>query len=169
MSVKIRGLQAAVKRVNGYIELVPRRVDAILKRACEIGVDVIKREYSDSLDQVSMEQVVYTKTSEGHYSISCSGESFYYLEFGAGIVANPGGRDYLGYTPEDFGVTGISPIGQYGEGHGGTGQPWVFQAKDGTFKMTYGTRARAAFPKAADAMQQYLESKKGDLWWGTGA
>lgn len=111
LSLLMKGLNRLAKALDN------RAMRKMLNELKDEGVEYAKShvmniDTGDTRDSISGDVKDNVLTIE-------AGENASWLEFGTGITYNPDG--YIGDLPE-----GISPIGTFGQGNGGTGEGWYF-------------------------------------------
>lgn len=109
------------KLING-LERFQRSLDnrithKLLDKLGKFGVEYAKSQVVNIDTGTTRDSIKYH--IEGNTLIIEAGGNAAWLEFGTGITYNPDG--YPGELPD-----GISPIGTFGSGQGGTGEGWYF-------------------------------------------
>jgi len=160
MSIKIRedGIKGLLLELEEY-DSIEKQMQ-VISELCDIGVEAVKKAYSDTNGTGNSADSVKKIKIPGGYRIEASGEAILFLEYGAGITRNNDGgkdaREALKYTDTSENIVGI---GQYGLGLGKEAKWFVPPNKstNGFFGYTKGTRARHGFANAYHAMKEAEE------------
>jgi len=160
MGIKIRKdeIKGLILDIKGYNDIEKQL--QVISELCDIGVETIKKAYSDTNGTGNSANSVKKVEIPNGYRIEADGDAVLFLEFGAGITRNSGGgikaRKGLKYTKTNKNIVGI---GQYGVGRGKQTKWFVPPGKsnNGFAGYTKGTRARHGFANAYHAMKEAEE------------
>lgn len=111
-----RELDAEVQRVDKFSGELGKR---LAETAAQYAADNFANAEYDGVNDVN---VSLRKTKKGNYSVTASGASTAFIEYGAGITFDYG---YPGEVPARYGG-----IGDYGNGHGND-EFWWFEYRNG--------------------------------------
>ncbi len=131
--VQTKGLEDAL----GYIEVLGERLenklDMLLKRLAEIGVDTAKVHFSNWSLYISNDSPVnvYAEEAEEGIAVIADGEKVAFIEFGAGVFYN-GAESYLGVRPPN-----VAGIGEYGQKKGQR-NTWAYYDSNNILTFTHG-------------------------------
>jgi hypothetical protein len=144
-----RNLRGVITALNRFKE--PQAImDRILERLCEIGREAIETAYSDGMTGSSADSVKVVNEGDGRWSITAESYGLLYLEFGAGVGANPdGGESARRDLDKIDGSEVVVPIGTGPFSQNPTG--WYYRQGD-LVLHTRGTRARHGFANAITAI-----------------
>lgn len=112
-------IDRAYKELIAYRKMIDTKGKELLRRLSEIGLNIASAKFSRAdYDGENDVKVTVSETSAG-LKIVASGQAVCFIEFGAGVARGGG-------YPEDRKPEGIVGLGEYGKGHGATGQPWYY-------------------------------------------
>jgi hypothetical protein len=149
ITFRFDGLDKAISTLEA-LKPSQDRFDALMTELCEIGARTLREAYSDGMTGTSAASVMWKKEGKS-YVISASGQAIAYIEFGAGIAKN---------GPEPYPIPrppGVGAIGSQGKGQG-LKNGWMYPDPSSPtgYSYTRGTRSRAGFVKAHNAMVSAL-------------
>lgn len=112
-------VERAVKDLEAYKKDIEAKARKLIERLSAIGCNIASAKFSRAdYDGENDVKVTVSETSTG-IKIVASGQAVCFIEFGAGVARGGG-------YPEDRKPEGIVGLGEYGKGHGATGQPWYY-------------------------------------------
>ena len=148
-------LDTAIKRLNEYKTSIDNKCNELIRRLSEIGLQIASARFEtatyDGNNDVS---VSVSETADG-IKIVASGQAVCFIEFGSGVA--------MGYGyPDDQKPAGIVGIGEYGKGHGATGEPWYYAHGE----KSLGNPPAMAMLNARDVMIENIGSIAREVFGG---
>lgn len=145
-----RSLSAALREVRSYKRWVRAKAQELTRRLAELGArEATVRFAGAQYDGVKDAYVSVEPTANG-YKIVAAGGSVFFIEFGAGVYYN-GTEPYPEPRP-----SGISGIGEYGQGKGKQ-DTWGYYDDAGGLVLTHGNPAAMPMYHAGRVMRQEIE------------
>ena len=149
MDLSVASIDNAIKELKAFRDSIERKKEELLMKLGEIGVQEASVRFTTAMyDGVNNTDVELKDTPEG-YAIVASGQSVFFIEFGAGVYHNTG-EPYPNPRPE-----GIVGIGEYGQGKGKR-QAWGFRDDSGELVITHGNPAAMPMWYASEEMQNNI-------------
>lgn len=148
-------LDTAIKRLNEYKTSIDNKCDELIRRLSEIGLQIASARFETAMyDGNNDVSVSVSETADG-IKIVASGQAVCFIEFGSGVA--------MGYGyPDDQKPAGIVGIGEYGKGHGATGEPWYYAHG----KKSLGNPPAMAMLNARDVMIENIGSIAREVFGG---
>ena len=142
-------IQNAIKQIQQYQKNFEDRVFLLCEKLAEIGLEVAQPLFAAARYDGNNDVTVRIEKSETGYRLIAEGSSVAFIEFGSGIVENPSGNASYPLKRPD----GIVGIGEYGKGHGATGEKWYYAHN----KFTYGNPpAMAMYYAEAEMLKEVM-------------
>lgn len=143
-------IQNAIKELEAFRDSLDDKVDEMLKKLGEIGVQEASIRFTTAMYDAGVKDVhVSLEDIDGGYCILAEGKAVAFIEFGAGVYHNPG-EPYPNPRPD-----GIVGIGEYGKGHGKR-NAWGFRDATGQLHITHGNPAAMPMWYASEEMRKEI-------------
>jgi hypothetical protein len=136
-----KSIERATKELEAYKKMVNTKGREFLRRLAEEGCNVASMKFSLADYDGNNDVKVTISESGDTMKVVATGQAVCFIEFGSGVARGGG-------YPEDRKPEGIVGLGEYGKGHGATGQPWYYAHG----KKTDGNPPAMAMLNARDAM-----------------
>lgn len=141
-------IQNAIKELEAFRDSLDDKVDEMLKKLGEIGVQEASIRFTTAMYDAGVKDVhVSLEDIDGGYCILAKGKAVAFIEFGAGVYHNPS-EPYPNPRPD-----GIVGIGEYGKGHGKR-NAWGFRDAAGQLHITRGNPAAKPMWYASEEMRK---------------
>lgn len=141
-----KSVDAAIKRLNEYKrEIAEIKCNELVKRLAEAGREVASMRFDTAEYDGENDVSVYISGDGNSLRVIARGQAVCFIEFGSGVARGGG-------YPEDRKPDGIVGLGEYGKGHGATGEPWYYAHG----KKTDGNPPAMAMLNARDAMAEMV-------------
>lgn len=131
--VQTKGLEETLGYIDALANRADDRLDTLIKRLADIGVDTAKMHFSNWSLYISNDSPVnvYAESMKDGIAIVADGERVAFIEFGAGVYYN-GAESYLGERPSN-----VAGIGEYGQGKGKQ-NTWAYYDANHVLTFTHG-------------------------------
>ena len=124
--------------LTSYLDRYAANLDGVQQRIVSETAQAVRDEAEKRYHSSSV--TLTTEVSSGEATVTASGESMPFLEFGSGVKYN-GPKGSYNY-PADERPGWVKPIGTWGQGKGAN-ETWYYP-KDGVLHRTHGIEARQA-------------------------
>ena len=125
MNIKInpydkKSVDTAVKAVKKYKrDMLETKCGEFVRRIAEAGREVASMRFDMAQYDGDNDVTVHISGDGNSLKVIANGKAVCFIEFGSGVARGGG-------YPEDRKPAGIVGLGEYGKGHGATGEPWYY-------------------------------------------
>ena len=126
MRLKTTGIDKVIKRLDGYKNQLPGKMNLLMERLAVIGAYRARADFSAAMYAGDNDVEITVNAIANGYEVVASGKSVLFIEFGTGVI-NP--------EHPKSGELGFSH-GTYGQGKGANENGWVYVGEQGNAGQT---------------------------------
>lgn len=150
MSLGGSSISAALQELTSYQAWVRQKANELTERLAAIGAYEATVRFSRAQYDGEKQAAVSVEPITNGWKIVASGDSVFFIEFGAGVYFN-GSEPYPEPRP-----AGVSRIGEYGQGKGKQ-NTWGYYDSGGNLVLTHGNPAAMPMYHAERTMEQEIK------------
>lgn len=115
-----KSVDAAIRALNAYKRsTLETRCNEFIRRLADIGLQIASMRFETAEYDGDNDVSVYVSGNGNSLKVIASGQAVCFIEFGSGVARGSG-------YPEERRPAGIVGLGEWGKGHGATGEPWYY-------------------------------------------
>lgn len=115
-----KSVKAAIKQLQEYKrDMLQTKCDEFTRRLAETGREIASMRFESAEYDGDNDVTVSVSGDGSSLKVVANGKAVCFIEFGSGVARGGG-------YPADRKPEGIVGLGQYGKGHGATGEPWYY-------------------------------------------
>ena len=155
ITINVNNLDEGIRELEAFKESFNENVTEYVDRMTEIGVDKAQEEFSRAIYDGTKDVVVSANVNKNEGTITATGKSVLFIEFGTGIHYGGGHPEAgkLGYAPGSYGPKGLKDKWVY-YGEGGTNGKYLRSSDKGDVYMTHGNPANKCMYNARKEIEE---------------
>lgn len=156
VKLNARSIDAAIKQLEDYKKFIQNRVIHLIEQMCRDGEDYAAAGMTHYATGITSGSIIGFR--DGNRGVIEAGGAAIWIEFGTGVVKNPGEDPYHDRAELSAQGTTIYEWGEYGEGHGADPGGWYYLHDDGHVYHTYGIPMQPFMHNAAEKLAAEFEA-----------
>lgn len=141
-----KSVDAAIRALKEYKRnMLETKCNEFVRRLADAGREIASMRFEMAEYDGTNDVSVYISGDGDSLKVIASGKAVCFIEFGSGVARGGG-------YPEERKPAGIVGLGEWGKGHGATGEPWYYAHG----KKTDGNPPAMAMLNARDTMVEMV-------------